>query len=297
MAYAASHLDRELPLAELARHAGLSQFHLHRLFSAAAGETPKHYTLRLRLGRAAVLLLTTPDSILDIALSCGFQNHETFSRAFRRRFRMTPRAYRARGLVNGGGPYAGAAHAAVIAKAGPCIGLYHTSGNEETENERLREDMSYSITKKQLDPQPVLLVRRRIKRSEIAATIAEALGQVFQHAQRSGIALEGLPFTRYSETGPGFMTIEPGMRIAGGGSAAGEGEVVADTLPGGPAAMTLHIGPYDKLSDAYAAVEAWIEAQGLKPTGAPWECYLTDPTEHPDPMDWKTEVYWPVKEA
>ena len=38
-----------------------------------------------------------------------------------------------------------------------------------------------------------------------------------------------------------------------------------------------------------------MESQGLASAGAPWESYITDPTEHPDPKDWKTEVCWPVR--
>ena len=153
--------------------------------------------------------------------------------------------------------------------------------------------MSYSITKKELAPQPVLVVRRRVKRSDIAATIGEALPHIFVYAQQNGIALAGLPFTRYVEMGPGMITMEPGMRVTGQ-PGSGQGEVVADTLPGGPAVTTVHAGPYDKLSDAYAAIEQWMEAEGLVAAGAPWECYLNDPSDYPDPKDWKTEVFWPV---
>ena len=153
--------------------------------------------------------------------------------------------------------------------------------------------MAYSVTKKELAPQPVLVVRRRVKRSEIAATIGEVLPHIFMHAQKNGIALAGLPFTRYPEMGPGLITMEPGMRVTSPG-AAGEGEVIADTLPGGSAATTIHTGPYDKLSEAYAAIEQWMAAEGLVAAGAPWESYLNDPGEHPDPKDWKTEVFWPV---
>ena len=153
--------------------------------------------------------------------------------------------------------------------------------------------MAYSITKKELAPQPVLVVRRRVKRSEIAATIGEVLPHIFVHAQKNGIALAGLPFTRYLEMGPGLITMEPGMRVTSPG-ASGEGDVIADTLPGGPAATTTHIGPYDKLSGAYAAIEQWMESQGLVAAGAPWESYINDPGDYPDPKDWKTEVFWPV---
>ena len=211
LALAAAHLDDELPLAALSAHAGMSPFHLHRMFTAVAGETPKQFTLRLRLSRGAARLLTSDDSVLNVALSCGFLSHEAFTRAFRRRFGMTPRAYRARGFAAGAGAGDAASHAAVVRRVGPCVGLFHVRPDGGPQ----RSDMTYSMVKKELAPQPVLVVRRRIKRSEIAATIGAALGNVFQYAQQHGIALSGHPFARYSEVGPGLMTIEPGMRVAG----------------------------------------------------------------------------------
>jgi AraC family transcriptional regulator len=289
LAFAAAHLDEDLSLAGLAEQAGLSPFHLHRIFSATAGETPKQYTLRLRLGRAAVMLLVGEESVLDIALSCGFQSHEAFCRAFRRRFDMTPSAYRARGFTASVDQEQAKTHARLTDAIAPCVGLFHMIQDRKSpENE-----MAYSITKKELAPQPVLVVRRRVKRSEIAAAIGEVLPHIFVHAQKHGIALAGLPFTRYLEMGPGLITMEPGMRVTSAG-AAGDGEVIADTLPGGFAATTIHNGPYDKLSEAYAAIEQWMSAEGLVASGAPWESYLNDPSDHPDPKDWKTEVFWPV---
>jgi AraC family transcriptional regulator len=291
-AYAAAHLDEDISLTALASQAALSPFHLHRVFSAAAGETSKQYTLRLRLGRAAALLVASGDSVLDVALSCGFQSHEVFCRAFRRQFGTTPSAYRARGFVNGASAVSASDHAALVNIIGPCVGLYHITEQVEFE----RNDMTYSITKNHLSLQPVLVARRRVGRSKIAATIAEVLPKIFLYAQKNGIALTGLPFTRYVEVGPGLLTIEPGMRIA----ASGEGlnpidpEIVSDTLPAGPAATTTHIGPYDKLPDAYAAIQQWMEGEGLIAAGAPWESYVTDPAEYPDPKDWKTDVFWPL---
>jgi AraC family transcriptional regulator len=165
---------------------------------------------------------------------------------------------------------------------------------------------TYSISKQDLTPQPVLVVRRKVARSEIAAAIGGALPHIFLYAQQHGIALSGHPFTRYLDAGPGLITMEPGMRItkpSAGANAidpawlktSGEAEVISDTLPGGPAAVTMHTGPYTTLQEAYAALETWMEAQGLAPAGAPWEAYITDPGEVPDPKDWKTEVFWPVQ--
>jgi effector-binding domain-containing protein len=57
----------------------------------------------------------------------------------------------------------------------------------------------------------------------------------------------------------------------------------------------MHGGPYDQLSETYAALERWIEANGYRVSGAPWESYITDPADHPDPADWRTEVFWPLE--
>jgi AraC family transcriptional regulator len=290
LAYAAKHLDEDVSLAALARQAGLSPFHLQRIFTATVGETPKEATLRLRLGHAAVLLLTTKDSILDVALSCGFQSHEAFIRAFRRRFEMAPSVYRARGFAGVASDAQARRHAALVEQVNPCVGLYHIS--ECTQSGR--NDMTSAIAKKELAAQPVLVVRRRIKPADLAKTLAEVLGHVFVHAQQHGMALTGQPFTRYIEWGPGIWTIEAGLPVAGHGKDVSGGEVRAETLPGGPAAVTTHIGPYEGLAAAHAAVQQWIEAQGLKAAGAPWEVYVTDPADFPDPKDWKTDLFWPL---
>jgi AraC family transcriptional regulator len=290
LAFAVAHVDEDLSLRALAGQAGRSAFHLHRLFSAAAGETPKQFTLRLRLDRAAAMLLTTGDSVLNVALSCGFQSHEAFCRAFRRRFATTPSAYRERGFASGADASQAAEHAALVASVGPCLRLLRIQENGRSQ----KNDMAYSITKKQIAAQPVLVVRRRVKPSELATVLAEVLGHVFQHAQRNGMALAGPPLTRYLEWGPGLWTIEAGMRVAAHAGAASEDDVRADTLPGGFVATTTHAGSYDKLSDAHAAVQQWIEAEGLTAAGAPWECYVTDPADYPDPKDWKTEIFWPL---
>jgi AraC family transcriptional regulator len=304
-ALAAARADVDLPLAALAARAGLSPFHLHRLFVAVAGETPKQYTLRLRVARAAVLLLTTDQAVLDIALSCGFQSHEAFTRAFRKQFSMAPRSYRQRGFAGVVAAGGASSHAAVVRRVGPCIRLFHIP----VDGPFMRSEMSYDVVEKELVPQSVLVARRRIKRSEIAAAIGEALPHIFHYAQQRGLALAGHPFTRYIDIGAGLLTIEPGMRVVGReAGAAGDGTaprtaqapglpdgaVVEDMLPGGPTATTVHAGSYESLSDAYAALESWMEANGRSASGPPWESYITDPAEHPDPKDWKTEVAWPI---
>jgi AraC family transcriptional regulator len=240
--------------------------------------------------RAAAALISSKASILEIALECGFESHEAFCRAFRRRFRMSPSAYRKSVRMGPDAPL----HADLVDEIGPCVGLYQIDLRERGS----RTSMEYSVSKKELTAQPVLVVRRRVRRAEIAATIAAELPKVFLHAQQRGIAIAGFPITRYLETSVGLVTLETGMRVTahngGWTDDDGAGGVLSETLPAGPAAVTIHSGPYDQLQSAYAALEEWMAANGFHPAGAPWEAYLNDPADHPNPQDWKTEVCWPV---
>jgi AraC family transcriptional regulator len=246
--------------------------------------------LRLRVDRAAAALISSPASILEIALECGFESHEAFCRAFRRRFRMSPSAYRKNFLM---GPDA-QVHADLVEDIGPCVGLYHIDSKER----QTRKTMEYSVSRKELAAQPVLVVRRRVRRDAIAATIAAELPKVFLYAQQRGIAIAGYPITRYRDSSVGLVTLETGMRVTAHSgewtASEGAGDVFAETLPGGPAAVTIHSGPYDQLHAAYPALEEWIVANGFQPAGAPWEAYLNDPADYPNRQDWKTEVCWPI---
>jgi AraC-like DNA-binding protein len=78
----------------MARAACFSRRQFHRLMVQVLGETPGTHQRRLRLDRGAWLLLTSHTTVLDVALTTGFENHETFTRAFRARFGVTPSAFR-----------------------------------------------------------------------------------------------------------------------------------------------------------------------------------------------------------
>jgi AraC family transcriptional regulator of arabinose operon len=80
----------------LARVAGLSPSRFAHLFRAGAGMSPGHWAEAVRLRRAASELLATIDPIAEIAERVGYADPFHFSARFRRRFGMSPRAYRLR---------------------------------------------------------------------------------------------------------------------------------------------------------------------------------------------------------
>jgi AraC family transcriptional regulator len=283
-------LDGDVSLEALARRAGWSRFHLHRAFRRVVGETPKQYTQRVRLERAAARLVVSNDSVLRVALAAGFASHEVFARAFRRRFGCSPAKYR-RGALRRASVAERERHAALVHSTAPCRGLYRVSLNHP--NRRPTMPM-LKIARCELTPQPMLFMRRRCARDELSKAIGECLGGAFTLAQRAGHAIGGHPFTRYPSIGAGLVTIEAGCPVAA--PAAGEGDVEAGVLQGGPAAVAIHAGAYDELAATYAAIERWMEENGYRPAGAPWESYITDPAEYPNPADWRTEIYWPLAE-
>lgn len=90
-----AHLDRDLPLEELAGAAYLSPFHFARLFKKLTGASPHAYLGSLRVQRAQQLLAESDLAVSTIAARVGYSSPSHFSKAFRQATGMTPRAFRA----------------------------------------------------------------------------------------------------------------------------------------------------------------------------------------------------------
>jgi AraC family transcriptional regulator len=94
LVYIQTHLGDDLPLDELARRAGFSPYHFHRIFTEFVGEPVKEHIRRLRLERGAYRRKISQDLVLQIALEAGFKTHESFTRAFARKFGVNPSQFR-----------------------------------------------------------------------------------------------------------------------------------------------------------------------------------------------------------
>ena len=90
-------LASPLRLEDLAAATGYSVAQFTRLFRATFGTSAHHYVMTRRIQRARMLLRTTRRSQLEIALECGFLSQQHFSRVFRARIGIGPKAYREQG--------------------------------------------------------------------------------------------------------------------------------------------------------------------------------------------------------
>lgn len=287
MAKLAGNRGQRRSLAELADDDETSASTFQRAFSRLVGESPKQYTRRLQLEYAALALISTLDPILDVALDAGFESHEGFTRAFSGHFGATPKEFRRR--------HAHLAdrrrHVALLEHIGPCVGIFRAPDSSTTPTKD--RTMNYDITRQPIDSINFLYKKGRCTHADIADTLGKLLPAVFQYAMQSGFELRSRPTAIYQEWGPGMVTIHAGMAVETGTPSDG---IELATLPACDAAVTTHAGAYDGLGDAHAALEQFIDEQGLHSEGPPREIYLTDPGEVPDPKDWKTQIVWPVGE-
>jgi len=152
--------------------------------------------------------------------------------------------------------------------------------------------MEYEFKIVELKPQSGLAIREEVAFSEIPAKMAEFFGELGSFFGARRITPVGPPFTFYHSWNDKVTVMEVGFPVGPG--AAGQGRVGAMTLPGGRVVTGTHIGPYDKLPEAYTAMAGWMKSHGHSPADHMWEVYLSDPQVEKDPKKWVTLMYWPI---
>jgi transcriptional regulator GlxA family with amidase domain len=95
MAYTNSHLE-SVTAAAVCRAVGISERTLRRLFRSELDMSWRDYLLQSRLLRSMALLAEPGPSVLQVAMSVGFQSSSAFTRAFGGHTGETPSAYRRR---------------------------------------------------------------------------------------------------------------------------------------------------------------------------------------------------------
>jgi AraC family transcriptional regulator len=98
--YIESHFGQEITLDDVANVAGVSRYHMSRVFGLTTGRSVMRYVRGRRLTEAARCLAQGAPDILAIALDAGYGSHEAFTRAFRDQFGLTPEMARAQGNLH-----------------------------------------------------------------------------------------------------------------------------------------------------------------------------------------------------
>jgi effector-binding domain-containing protein len=135
---------------------------------------------------------------------------------------------------------------------------------------------------------PTLSVRRVAAVQELPQAMGSAYGAVMAYAGAQGIPVEGPAYVIYYNMDMSALDMEIGFFSPQELPTAGE-DVQSGHFPAGRWATVEHVGPYDGLKDAYAALEAWVAAHGFTPTGLACEFYFNGPDEA-SPSEYRTQA-------
>jgi effector-binding domain-containing protein len=143
---------------------------------------------------------------------------------------------------------------------------------------------------------PYVAVAETVSMQQLPAAVDRGFPEVFGWLQANRLQPAGAPFIRYVHVDmPSELSIELGVPIDG--EAPVDERVQQGLLPAGRYAVLVHIGPYDGLVGANAALQQWARARDIvwaMDDGGRWrarvENYLTDPSQEPDASKWQTEL-------
>ncbi|HEV7780315.1 MAG TPA: AraC family transcriptional regulator [Chitinophagaceae bacterium] len=91
----------DLNIDALARTSHLSKYYFLRVFKLVFGISPYQYILQKRFDYASALLLSDEHSVIDIAYKTGFRDLCSFSKAFKKKYKIPPSQFR---IMKGLGP-------------------------------------------------------------------------------------------------------------------------------------------------------------------------------------------------
>ena len=151
----------------------------------------------------------------------------------------------------------------------------------------------YDIHPQTRQAQPTAVARATLPVEEIGPWLGKTYGAVASVLAAQGSGPAGPPFARYHKLAHGRFVIEAGFPVLT--AIEGAGDVQPSELPGGSAAITVHVGPYDQMEPAYEALASWVFEHGGELAGDAWEVYYSDPAQQPDPATWRTEIVQPYR--
>ena len=266
--YIYAHLEDDLSFDRLAEVACLSSYHWSRIYSAMRGETIVATIRRLRLQRAADQLANSDLEIGAVTARAGYSSTDTFGRAFKDAFGVSPAAYREKG-----------SHAAFKAA------------------NAARDASTFPVTVESLPERRCAGIDHTGSYMEIDHGMGRLFTElVARHALPAQPAMIGV-FLDDPDLGP-EEELRSRACLPVANSVTIDAPLVETVLRGGPYAKLSYTGPYADMRGAYRwFLGVWLPASGYEPDDAPiFEAYLNDPREVPQ-NELRTDVHLPLKVA
>lgn len=256
----------DLSLDVLADIAAMSRFHWHRVFHAMTGETCAQAVRRIRLNRAAGWLMQSDWPVADIAARVGYPTVQSFGRAFRSAYGMSPGEFR---------------------KSGSVLSVQLLSRKAETP--------MYDVVIDQAPARRLAAVPHRGPYIEIGEAFETGGAIIGARGLWPDVrAMVGVYLSDPSQVPPRDLRSYAGFELAPGADLPDGMDQVL--IPEGPVARLRFKGPYAGLSQGYDCLYCgWLPQSGRDPGDAPaYEVYLNSPTDTA-PSDLLTDICLPLK--
>ncbi len=269
---------------ELAKLAHFSRYHFSRLFSSMTGESIAAHTRRLRLERGAGELARTDRQIIDIALACGFEAHESFARAFKAHFGRTPTEFRASAAEPLDLPRApNGVRFGVDDAAGRFVPILKENPMQEVKVEVARARRLAAIR----HVGPYHEIGAAFERLFCWAGPRRLLGPWSETI--------GIYHDDHTQNEPSELRADACVTVLDGVTGDDESGVSIIELPAQRCAVAIYKGPYARFAEVYQwFYGTWLPESGLVPADGPcFEVYLNNPMEVA-PEDCVTAINIPV---
>ena len=156
---------------------------------------------------------------------------------------------------------------------------------------------SMSFESTTLPRMKIIAMRYSCREAEIGKSLGLLYGSLMETMGNSGLQMAGPPMAMYDAPSGDIFRFAAGLPVDKKPEAALPSGAEFMEIPAGNSLVCHFNGLYQKTAEAYAQFPAEMKARGLRPAGAPWESYVTDPQTVKDPMAVRTEIYWPVLPA
>jgi len=260
--YIEEHYSEELSLEKLSKVASFSKYHFHRIFKSIINETLGEYIRKVRLQNSTRKLVTSKESITQIALDSGYETNASFSKAFKERFGMSPRSF-----------------------------------SQKIKSQQRMVMIEPKIV--ELEPIEVLYVRRVGDYSIVAGEAWESMMQfaypqkikfkknlMGKEAQMFGIGHDDPILTSANELRYDACISYDDKSVNA------QGEIGVKRIEGGRYVMYLHKGAYEGLKESYQELIEWVIENGYSMADKPpFEKYLNRDPRRTKVENLKTEIY------
>lgn len=134
--------------------------------------------------------------------------------------------------------------------------------------------------------------------ANISQIMGKQYGEIMGYMTKNNIASNGMPFTIYNEMNPenGNIIMSNAIPVMSKVKVEKDSEILCGFIPKIKTLKTTLKGNYTNLPKAWEAAMKHLAENGLEQADMPpFEIYTNDPGNFPNPADWVTEIYIPLK--